>query len=122
MAIKSRKQHRRFRIKQRIRKTISGTAERPRLSVFRSNKEIYAQLIDDINGRTLAAASSLGKDIAGEESNGNKIAQAQKVGNLMAKKAQEAGIETVVFDRNGYLYHGRVKALAEAVRKGGLKF
>jgi large subunit ribosomal protein L18 len=122
MAIKSRKQYRRFRIKQRIRKTISGTAERPRLSVFRSNKEIYAQLIDDINGRTLAAASSLSKDIAGEEGNVNKIEQAQKVGNLMAKKAQEAGIESVVFDRNGYLYHGRVKALAEAVRKGGLKF
>jgi len=122
MAIKSRKQYRRFRIKQRIRKTISGTAERPRLSVFRSNKEIYAQLIDDINGRTLAAASSLSKDIAGQEGNVSKIEQAQKVGNLMAKKAQEAGIETVVFDRNGYLYHGRVKALAEAVRKGGLKF
>lgn len=122
MAIKSRKQYRRFRIKQRIRKTISGTAERPRLSVFRSNKEIYAQLIDDINGRTLAAASSLSKDITGEEGNVNKIEQAKKVGNLMAKKAQEAGIESVVFDRNGYLYHGRVKALAEAVRKGGLKF
>ncbi|HZK09393.1 MAG TPA: 50S ribosomal protein L18 [Bacteroidales bacterium] len=122
MAIKSKKQHRRFRIKQRIRKTISGTAERPRLSVFRSNKEIYAQLIDDINGRTLAAASSLSKDVAGEESKANKIEQAQKVGNLMAKKAQDAGIDTVVFDRNGYLYHGRIKALAEAVRKGGLKF
>jgi large subunit ribosomal protein L18 len=122
MAIKSKKQYRRFRIKQRIRKTISGTAERPRLSVFRSNKEIYAQIIDDINGHTIAAASSLSKDFAGQENKGHKIEQAQKVGTLMAKKAKEAGVEAVVFDRNGYLYHGRIKALAEAVRKGGLKF
>jgi large subunit ribosomal protein L18 len=120
MAIKNRKQYRRYRIKQRIRKTISGTPEQPRLSVFRSNKEIYAQLVDDINSKTLASASSLGSDISKEK--GTKIQLSQKVGEALAKKAIDAGINNVVFDRNGYLYHGRVKALAEAARKGGLKF
>nr|NQU89602.1 50S ribosomal protein L18 [Bacteroidota bacterium] len=120
MAIKNRKNYRRFRIKQRIRKIISGTPERPRLTIFRSNKEIYAQVIDDLAGQTLVAASSKSKDMAGEKV--TKLVQATKVGALIAQKAKDAGITTVVFDRNGYLYHGRVKSLAEAVRKGGLKF
>lgn len=117
MAIKNKKQYRRFRIKQRIRKSISGTSDRPRMSVFRSNKEIYAQLIDDLSGKTLISASTMK-----EERMGSKIEQAIKVGQAVAKKAKDAGIESVVFDRNGYLYHGRVKALAEAARKEGLKF
>ena len=100
-----------------MRKHISGTTERPRLSVFRSNQQIYAQVIDDSTGRTLAAASSLGMT---EKAPKKEIAA--KVGELIAQKSKEAGIEAVVFDRNGYLYHGRVKELAEAARKGGLKF
>ena len=103
-------------IKYRIRKNVFGTAERPRLSVFRSNKQIYAQVINDLEGKTLASASSLGLEAM------PKIQQAEKVGELVAKKAQEAGVSAVVFDRNGYLYHGRVKSLADAARKGGLKF
>lgn len=119
--IKDRKQYRRYRIKMRIRKSISeGTAETPRLTVFRSNKEIYAQLIDDTEGKTIASASSREKGIA--EKKAAKIEQAKLVGTLIAEKAKEAGIENVVFDRNGYLYHGRIKSLAEAARKGGLKF
>ena len=93
-----------------------GTAERPRMSVFRSNKQIYVQIINDLEGKTLAAASSLGLETM------PKIEQAEKVGELVAQKAQEAGITAVVFDRNGYLYHGRVKSLADAARKGGLNF
>ena len=108
---------RRVKIKYRVRNKISGTAERPRMSVFRSNKQIYVQLIDDLSGKTLAASSSLG--IAEKLP---KKEQAAKVGELIAKKAQEAGITTVVFDRNGYLYHGRVKEVADAARNGGLKF
>ena len=108
--------NRRIRIKYRIRKKISGTPERPRMSVFRSNKQIYVQVIDDLSGTTLAAASSLGMDKM------PKKEQAAKVGALIAQKAQEAGITTVVFDRNGYLYHGRVKEVADAARNGGLKF
>ena len=104
------------KIKYRIRKNVFGTAERPRLSVFRSNKQIYAQVINDLEGKTLASASSLGLEAM------PKIEQAEKVGELVAKKAQEAGVTAVVFDRNGYLYHGRVKSLADAARKGGLKF
>ena len=107
---------RRLKIKTRIRGRISGTAQRPRMTVFRSNKQIYVQLIDDIAGKTLAAASS--RAIEG----GNKKEQAAQVGAEIAKKAQEAGITTVVFDRNGYLYHGRIKELADAARNGGLKF
>ena len=103
-------------IKYRIRKNVFGTAERPRLSVFRSNKQIYAQVINDLEGKTLASASSLGLEAM------PKIQQAEKVGELVAKKAQEAGVTAVVFDRNGYLYHGRVKSLADAARKGGLNF
>ena len=114
------KHQRRYRIKKRIRKIVSGTSDRPRLSVFRSNKQIYAQLVNDIDGSTLLAVSSLNKEIAGKE--GNKSEVASFVGKALAEKAKAAGIESVVFDRNGYLYHGRVKQLAEAAREGGLKF
>ena len=107
---------RRNKIKTRIRGKISGTPERPRMSVFRSNKGIYVQIIDDLAGNTLVAASS--KGIEG----GTKIEQAAKVGADIAKKALEKGITTVVFDRNGYLFHGRVKSLADAAREAGLKF
>ncbi|MGD9977028.1 MAG: 50S ribosomal protein L18 [Bacteroidales bacterium] len=115
------KVERRLRIRRRIRKRISGTAEKPRLSVFRSNTNIYAQVIDDINGVTLASASSCVKEIAGK-TNITKTEQARLVGQLTAKTAIEKGISEVVFDRGGYLYHGRVKALADAAREGGLKF
>jgi len=120
MAIKDKKKYRRFRIKMRIRKGVFGTAEKPRMTVFRSNKAIYAQLIDDLNNKTLVAASSISKDFEKEKI--TKIEQAKRVGTLVAKKATEAGIETVVFDRNGYLYHGRIKTLADAARAAGLKF
>lgn len=120
MAIKNKKEQRRFSIRKRIRKIVQGTSDRPRLTVFRSNKQIYAQLIDDKTGHTLVAASSSDKTIA--ESKVTKIAQAGLVGKLIAERAVAAGIENVVFDRNGYLYHGRVKSLAEAAREGGLKF
>lgn len=107
---------RRNKIKARIRGRISGTAERPRMSVFRSNKGIYVQLIDDLEGRTLASAHS------NKEMTGTKIEIAAKVGEEIAKIAIEKGIASVVFDRNGYLFHGRVKSLAEGARKAGLKF
>ena len=107
---------RRIKIKTCIRSKISGTASRPRLSVFRSNKQIYAQLIDDLAGKTLAAASSKGIE------DGSKSEIAAKVGKAIAEKAMAAGISEVVFDRNGYLFHGRVKSLADAAREGGLKF
>lgn len=110
---------RRDRIKKGIRKRVSSSSERPRLSVFRSNKGIYAQIIDDVTGKTVASASSLSKDFA---SNGNKSDQSVAVGKLVAQKAIAAGITSVVFDRNGYLYHGRVKSLAEGAREGGLIF
>lgn len=113
------KEARRQRIRYRIRKKISGTAERPRLAVYRSNKEIYAQIIDDQSGKTLAAASSLKNKDAHKS---NKSDQATFVGKVIAEKAKAAGIENVVFDRGGYLYHGRIKQLAEAAREGGLKF
>ena len=113
------KTDRRLRIRRRIRKVSFGTAERPRLSVFRSNKEIYGQLIDDNNGKTLAAASSRDK---GVEVKGTKTEVATAVGKAIAEKALKAGIETVAFDRGGNLYHGRVKALADGAREGGLKF
>jgi large subunit ribosomal protein L18 len=111
------KVERRIKIKYRVRNKISGTTERPRMTVFRSNKQIYVQIIDDLSGKTLAAASSLGM-----EGKMPKKEQAAKVGELIAKKAQEAGIIAVVFDRNGYLYHGRVKEVADAARNAGLKF
>ncbi len=107
---------RRNKIKTRIRGRVQGTAERPRMSVFRSNKAIYVQLVDDLKGETLVSASSKGLE------GGTKTEIAAKVGEAVAGKAKEKGIETVVFDRNGYLYHGRVKSLADAARKGGLKF
>lgn len=111
---------RRERIKKRIRKIISGTPERPRLSVFRSNKQISVQLIDDVAGKTLLSATSECKEITAIA--GNKTEKANMVGKLIAEKAISAGITEVVFDRGGYLYHGRVKKLADAVREGGLKF
>jgi large subunit ribosomal protein L18 len=113
------KSERRQRIQYRIRKIVSGTAARPRLSVFRSNKEIYTQLIDDVNGVTLLAASSKDK---GVDSKGTSMEVATAVGKLVAEKALKAGIETVTFDRGGYLYHGRIKSLAEGARAAGLKF
>ena len=113
------KSERRQRIQYRIRKIVSGTAARPRLSVFRSNKEIYTQLIDDVNGVTLLAASSKDK---GVETKGTSIEVATAVGKLVAEKALKAGIDTVTFDRGGYLYHGRIKSLAEGARAAGLKF
>lgn len=113
----SNKEERRLKIRRRIRKTVSGTAARPRLSVYRSNKEIYAQLINDELGNTLVAASS--KEIAAKT---NKVETSKEVGKALAQKAKANGIETVVFDRAGYLYHGRVKSLADGAREGGLKF
>ncbi|MBO4876389.1 MAG: 50S ribosomal protein L18 [Ruminococcus sp.] len=104
---------------RRVRAKISGTPERPRLNVFRSNKHIYAQLIDDVNGVTLASASSMDK---GFEGNGSNAEGARKVGEMIAKNAAEKGISEVVFDRGGYLYHGRVQELAEGARENGLKF
>ena len=107
---------RRTKIKYRVRNKVTGVAERPRMSVFRSNKHIYVQIINDLTGCTLASASSLGLEAM------PKKEQAAKVGEMIAQKAKEAGITTVVFDRNGYLYHGRVKEVADAARNGGLKF
>jgi large subunit ribosomal protein L18 len=109
----------RLRRHKRVRKTVVGTAERPRLAVFRSNSGIEAQVIDDLAHKTLAAASSLHLK---KSFKGNKTAQAAEVGTTLAEAAKKAGVEAVVFDRGGYLYHGRVKALADAARKGGLKF
>jgi len=111
---------RRQRIKYTIRKKISGTAQLPRLSVFRSNKDIYAQVIDDVNGNTLASASSRDKDIAAQK--GTKTEKSKMVGEAVAKKAVELGLASCVFDRGGFLYHGRIKAVAEGAREGGLKF
>jgi len=112
------KLQRRIRIKHRIRKIVSGTATKPRLLVYRSNKEIYAQLVDDVNGVTLASVSSRDKDLKAT----TKVEAATLVGKTIAEKATKVGVETVAFDRNGYLYHGRVKVLADAAREAGLKF
>lgn len=106
----------------RVRRKVSGTPERPRLSVFRSSKHIYAQLIDDLAGRTLVSASTVDKELRDKIQNGGNIEAAKQVGALIAKRALEKGYTKVVFDRGGYLYHGRVKALAEAAREGGLQF
>ena len=114
------KQDRRQRLRFRIRKTVSGTVQRTRLAVFRSNKVIYAQLIDDVSGKTITAASSRDKDI--DASKANKVEAAKLVGKAIAEKAVKAGVDTISFDRGGYLYHGRVKSLAEGAREGGLKF
>ena len=111
---------RREKIKFRVRKKISGTAARPRLSVFRSNTDIYVQLIDDDSAKTLAAASSKDKDIAAQKV--TKSEQSKLVGAAIARKAGELGLQDVIFDRGGYLYHGRVKAVADGAREGGLKF
>jgi len=113
---------RRKRIKMRVRKTINGTPETPRLSVFRSNKQIYAQVIDDTKGVTLASASSTDKEISDKLTGLNKSQVAAQVGKLVAERSAKAGVTAVAFDRNGYLYHGRVKQLADAAREGGLKF
>ena len=110
----------RQKIRYRIRKKISGSATKPRLTVFRSNKDIYVQLIDDANGTTIASASSRQKDIAAQKA--NKVAMSKMVGEAIAKKSQELGIKDVVFDRSGYLYHGRIKAVADGAREGGLIF
>jgi large subunit ribosomal protein L18 len=109
--------NKRLKIKKRIRAKISGTSSKPRMSVFRSNKQIYVQIVDDLSGKTLVAASSMGMT-----EKVSKKEESAKVGELIAKKAQDAGIISVVFDRNGYLYHGRIKELADAARKGGLNF
>lgn len=113
------KRYRRERIKMRIRKKVSGSAAAPRLSVFRSNRDIYAQIINDETGKTLVQASSKEKSF---DFQGTKTEKAAQVGKILAKRAKEASIDQVVFDRNGYLYHGRVKSLADGAREGGLKF
>jgi large subunit ribosomal protein L18 len=115
----TKKETRRDKIKKSIRKNITGTTDRPRLTVFRSNKQIYAQIIDDVKGVTLVSAGSLKNDSAQTVA---KIDQAKLIGKEIAEKALKAGINKVVFDRNGYLYHGRVKSLAEAARENGLNF
>jgi large subunit ribosomal protein L18 len=112
----------RHRIHGRIRKKIAGTPGRPRLAVFRSQTHIYAQVIDDEDGRTLCAASSLDKELRGQAKRGANVASAKAVGELIARRAKEKGLETVVFDRGGFQYHGRVKALADSAREAGLKF
>jgi large subunit ribosomal protein L18 len=115
------KRTRRLKIKQRIRKQISGTEARPRMTVFRSNKQIYVQLVNDLTGDTVVSASSKNKEVAAK-SDVSKSEQSKLVGKLIAEKSIAKGIESVVFDRNGYLYHGRIKVLAESAREGGLKF
>jgi len=114
------KNERRQRIKSRIRKTVTGTSAQPRLAVFRSNKEIYAQLINDVTGETIAAASSRDKDLS--TAKGTKTEVATLVGKSIGEKALKAGVSNITFDRGGYLYHGRVKSLAEGAREAGLKF
>tara|TARA_Y100001968_G_scaffold322279_1_gene358068 strand:- start:410 stop:766 length:357 start_codon:yes stop_codon:yes gene_type:complete len=114
------KQKRRLKIKKRIRSVVKGTGESPRLTVFRSNKEIYASLIDDKKGVTLCAASSLEKQVSGKKI--TKIEKASLVGSLIAERAMAVGVKNCAFDRNGYLYHGRVKSLADSAREGGLNF
>lgn len=112
----------RERVHTRIRKRVNGTAERPRLAVFRSSKHIYAQIIDDGRGVTLAAASTTESEPRGSLANGSNVKAAKEVGRLIAERAKQQGIESVVFDRGGYIYHGRVRALAESAREGGLTF
>src|ERR1051326_894008 len=112
----------RLRIHKRIRKKVSGTDTRPRLCVFRSNKHIYAQIVDDSKGATLTAASTLDADAKAHVKNGGNVAAAKAVGKIVAQRALEKGIQSVLFDRGGYIYHERVKALADAAREAGLKF
>ncbi len=116
------KQARLQRRKWSVRSNLFGTTERPRLSVFRSDKHIYAQVVDDYTGRTLAAASSLTTDVRGELKNGGNVAAAKAVGKAIADRAKAAGVTLVAFDRGGRMYHGRIKALADAAREGGLQF
>ena len=116
----NKKEFRRNRIKNRVRQIVSGTPERPRMSVFRSNRDIYVQIIDDVAGVTLASASSVTPDIRDQK--GTKTEKSAMVGKLIAERAKNAGISAVVFDRNGYLYHARIKSLADAAREGGLTF
>jgi large subunit ribosomal protein L18 len=114
----SKKIERRIRVKRGVRRKIFGTSDRPRFTVFRSNRHVYGQLVDDASGHTLASASSLESDVSGD----TPVKVSQAVGARLAERAKEAGIKTAVFDRNGYRYHGRVKALAEGAREGGLSF
>ncbi|MBE9503348.1 MAG: 50S ribosomal protein L18 [Proteobacteria bacterium] len=122
MGIRDIKLQKRERRKKSIRKVIGGTAERPRLSVYRSATNIYAQIIDDTSGNTLVAVSTLNKELKGKLKNGGNVEAAQKVGELLSKLAKKRKVTKIAFDRNGYLYHGRVKALADAAREGGLEF
>jgi len=112
----------RSRRRNRIRKKVVGTAERPRLCVYRSNMNIYVQIVDDMEGRTLVSASTMDKELKAAVKSGGNIEAAKKVGEAVAKKAIDGGVNTVVFDRGGYIYHGRIKALADAAREAGLKF
>lgn len=122
MAVSNKKVAARLRRKRSIRKRVSGTAARPRLSVFRSNRHIYAQVIDDVSGRTLASASTLSESVRGETAEKKKGEAAALVGDAVAKACLAQDIDTVVFDRNGFIYHGRVKAVADAAREAGLRF
>lgn len=122
MITKSDKNKARLKRHLRVRKKISGTAARPRLSVFRSSKHIYAQVIDDVTGVTLVSASTQDKELSGALSNGGNVEAAAKVGELVAKRAKDKGVTEIVFDRGGYLYHGRIAALAAAAREAGLQF
>ncbi|MNJ43529.1 50S ribosomal protein L18 [compost metagenome] len=122
MITKADKNKARLKRHLRVRRKIQGTATRPRLNVFRSSKHIYAQLIDDVAGVTLASASTLDKELSGSISGGGNVESASKVGELIAKRAQDKGFKNVVFDRGGYLYHGRIQALADAAREAGLEF
>jgi len=122
MATVNPRQQARLKRKRRIRKNILGTAERPRLTVFRSARHIYAQVVDDIDGRTLVAASTTEKDVRANSTFENKVAAANHVGKLVAERAIEKGIKSVVFDRNGFLYHGRIKAVSDGAREAGLVF
>ncbi len=122
MIIKASKNSTRRKRHQRVRNKVAGTTERPRLNVYRSTKHMYAQIIDDMSGRTLAAASTLDADVKADLSSTSNKEAAKKVGQVVAKRAKENGIEEVTFDRGGYIYHGRVQNLAEGAREGGLKF
>lgn len=122
MAAKSDRLEKRFRRKQSIRKRLVGSTERPRLSIFRSSNHMYAQIVDDTTGNTIVSASTLSKELKGKMKSTGNIDAAKKVGELLSKVAKKNKISTVAFDRNGFLYHGRVKALADAAREGGLEF
>lgn len=122
MITKADKNKARLKRHLRVRKKVQGTAARPRLNVYRSSKHIYAQLIDDVAGVTVASASTVDKELSGSISNGGNVESARKVGELIAKRAQAKGYKSVVFDRGGYLYHGRIQALADAAREAGLEF